>query len=195
MCRKVVFFILALSIFNLPVFGQTIETILSAPDDWNSEIIPFPLGFAPEIDFVGFEDIRFAPGWSDSNSEEFWTYHFTWFIEKSDPMTEDALTEIFNQYFDGLMRLVLEEEADSENINELDKTISLFIKTDEGFSGKMRVFDSFFTKDYIMLHVKVREKTCEESNKQMISFDISPKGFDDEIWKIFANVEIIEACK
>lgn len=186
---------LAFSIYNPLVFGQKTETILSAPSDWNSEIFHFPLEFAPKIDFDGFEEIRFAPRWADSTSKEFWTYHFTWFIEKKYEITEDFLSETFNLYYDGLAKTVLEEQSDSIRMDELDKTISLFITTDEGFSGKTRVFDSFFTKDYIILNVKVREKTCKASNKQIISFDISPQSFSDEIWDMFNQIEVIKKCR
>jgi len=50
--------------------------VLSAPENWKSELIPFPRSFAPSIDFIGFEDLRFSPGWSDSTSQEFWAYTF-----------------------------------------------------------------------------------------------------------------------
>ena len=57
---------------SLISFGQENESVLSAPDNWLSEIIPFPLGFAQQIEFVGFEDLRFSPEWSDSTSQQFW---------------------------------------------------------------------------------------------------------------------------
>jgi len=186
---------LIFSIISPHVFGQKPETILRAPSNWNSEIIAFPLGFAPQIELEGFEDIRFAPGWSNMESEEFWTYHFSWYIEKEEAMTEDFLAETCNLYYDGLARAVLEGQSDSTHINKLQNTISLFVKTKGGFSGKMRVFDSFFTKDYITLNVKVREKICEETNKQIVSFDLSPKSFEDKVWEIFKDVQLIEKCE
>lgn len=188
-------FLLALIFSNTFVSGQEVKTILSAPNDWNSEIIPFPLGFAPEINFNGFEDIRFAPGWSDTNSEQFWTYHFTWYIDKKESMTEELLTKTFNLYFDGLMKVVLKEQSGDNKVTEIDNTFCLFIKSDEGFTGKVRIFDAFFSKEYIILNIKVRESICSESNKQMISFNLSPKAFENDVWGIFQQVKIIEACK
>ncbi len=106
-CKKSGLVLTFFAISSVLIFGQERETILSAPDNWKSEIIPFPLGFAPTIDFVGFEDLRFAPGWSDSTSQEFWTYTFAWYIEKDSGMTESRLTELFNSYYDGLMGINL----------------------------------------------------------------------------------------
>lgn len=184
-----------LILLSITTFAQENESVLSAPETWRTEIIPFPLEFAPEIDFEGFEDIRFAPGWSDSTQQDFWAYSFVWYIEASDPMTEKSLTEAFNGYYDGLMRAVHKSRSDSSKVEELDDTICLFIKTDDGFSGKMRVFDAFFMNDYTNLNIKVNESFCEKTNKQIVRCDISPKPFDDELWRIFDQVKVKIECE
>lgn len=194
MSGKIASIVLVLATCHALAFGQATEAVLRTPDDWNSEIISFPLGFAPEIDLVGCEDIRFAPGWSDPNSEQFWTYHFSWFVEKKGPLTEDWLTETIKLYYDGLTETVLKEQSDAVEFNEWDKTRCSFSETKEGFRGQIRVFDSFFTQDYIELHVQVREQICERINKQIISFDLSPRRFEDEVWEIFQKVEIMANC-
>lgn len=195
MPKRKILILVSVIFYNSLVLGQEIKTILSAPQNWNSEQIPFPLGFAPEIDFTGFEDIRFTPGWSDQSSKQFWTYHFTWFIQKRGALTEEALTETMNSYYDGLTRAVLKEQSGNADMKLPDKTLCLFIKTEGGFRGKMRVFDAFFSKEYITLNVAVKEWLCEDSDKQMVSFNISPKPFDNEVWQIFQNVEVIWECK
>jgi len=194
MYRKPVLVLILFTINSIITFGQEKESVLSAPDNWIAEIIPFPLGFAPSIDFVGFEDLRFAPGWKDSTSQEFWAYTFVWYIEKEAPMTESKLTESFNSYYDGLMGVDVRNQADSTNSNHLDKTLCLFVKTNEGFTGKMRVYDRFFTKDYMTLNIKVRESFCPKTNKQIIFCDISPMAIDHEVWKIFDDVKLNVAC-
>lgn len=191
---KSLLLILFLFLSNKSVFAQETKTILRAPDDWNSELIHFPLSFAPEIDFEGIEDIRFAPGWSDPQSEQFWTYHFTWYLTGRKSLTDQFLEETMRQYFDGLIKVVLKEEADQFSENGFQQTTCLFIKTKEGFKGKIRLFDAFFTRKVIVLNVKVLEQICEESEKQLISFNLTPQSFDDPLWNIFNDVEIIEQC-
>ena len=93
MLKKSIPLILLFLINAVDFYGQEHETVLGAPENWQSEIIPFPLGFAQEIDLVGFEDLRFAPGWNDPNSQEFWTYMFVWYAEKDSAMTEKKLTQ------------------------------------------------------------------------------------------------------
>ena len=136
MYNKSILILILFAISSAIIFGQENETVLSAPEDWKSEIIPFPLGFAQSINFDGFEDLRFAPSWSDSTSENFWTYTFVWYVEKNSAMTESKLTEYFNSYYDGLMGVDNKNQADTTNLNQLDKTFCLFVKTNEGFTGE-----------------------------------------------------------
>lgn len=194
MNSKLVLIIIFVTISSVLSYAQEIESVLSAPDNWKSEIIPFPLGFAPTIDFIGFEDLRFLPNWTDSTSQEFWTYTFVWYIEKDSPMTESKLTESFNAYYDGLMGVDLHNQADSTKSNQLDKTRSLFVKNNEGFTGEMRVYDRFFTKDYMVLNIKVKEIFCPNTNKQIIFCDISPKLFDHAVWNMFDDVKLKVEC-
>ena len=195
MMNKKSILVFALFAISHTLFCQENEVVLSTPEDWKVEIIPFPLEFAPTMDFVGMEDLRFSPGWRDSTSQEFWTYSFAWYIEKEAEMTESKLTESFNLYYDGLMGVDKKPQVDSADYQQLDKTICLFVKTDEGFTGKMRVYDMFFTKDYIILNIKVKESFCAKTNKQIILCDVSPKHFDHEVWGIFDEVKIQVKCE
>ena len=177
------------------VLAQEQEPILIAPEGWRSEILPFPLSFAPELEFEGVEEIQFAPGWSDPESPEFWAYSFVWYIEKQSPMTVEMLTESFNLYYDGLMNAVAENQKESGESLQFDKTLCLFIQTSDGFVGKMRVFDAFFLKDYVELNISVKESFCQQKNKQMVLFHISPKSMDDELWQIFDNLKLEVNCE
>ena len=48
----------------------------SIPKEWQTERINFPIDFAPQISYTGVEDLRFAPGWEFTTSEEHWSYAF-----------------------------------------------------------------------------------------------------------------------
>jgi hypothetical protein len=195
MYKKTLLLIILISISSAISYCQEHETVLTAPENWKSEIIPFPIGFASDIDFVGFEDLRFAPDWSKIESENFWTYSFVWYIETYGAMTESKLTEFFGSYYDGLMDVNSNNQADTSNSNQLDKAFCLFIKTDEGFKGKIRTHDKFFTKNYITLNIKVKEVFCPDMNKQIITCDISPKAFDHEVWRLFDDVKLKVKCE
>lgn len=184
-------YILLFSACSTSLYSQNRESVLIAPDQWNSEQIAFPLAFAPGIQLEGFEDIRFAPGWSDPRSKEFWTYHFTWVLEQPVELDEDYLESTLSIYFDGLAQTILGQLPDTSVMEEPAKAISQFHKTENGFTGTIRIFDAFHTMEIINLNIKVRERKCTASGKQLISFDLSPKPFDNQIWNIFNNIQVI----
>lgn len=185
----------SLLLVGLYASAQEHKTVLNAPEGWQNEIIPFPISFAPEIDLVGFEDLRFAPGWSDSTSQEFWSYTFVWYVEPTEPLSVNQLTEYFNLYYDGLMGVDLKNKNNDGSSHLLDKAVCHFTKTHRGFTGTMRVHDAFFTREYISLNIKVSELYCEEENMKVFSCDISPQPFDSEVWDIFNQVELTIKCE
>lgn len=175
-------------------FGQEHKTVLKAPKSWITEIIPFPLDFAPSIPYIGIEDLRFAPNWSDSTNDNFWTYMFVWYVLKDKPLSTDILTKYFNAYYDGLMRIEHRNKTEFSD-NPIEKTKSQFTKTAEGFTGTMNVFDGFFTKQRMTLNIKVKERFCEKMNKQIIRCDVSLQAFDHKVWENFNEVRIKVKCK
>lgn len=187
--------LVSLLIFSTKMFSQEHETVLIAPEDWQEEIIPFPIGFAQEIDLVGIEDLRFAPGWNDSTSQEFWAYTFVWYIEPTKQMAVNKLTEYFNLYYDGLMGIDGKNENRLPDSPAFDKSICHFVQTDWGFTGTMRVYDAFFTNEYMSLNIKVTDTMCPKTNKQVISCDIAPQPFDHEVWAIFEGVNLVVECE
>ncbi|MFT4602344.1 MAG: hypothetical protein ACI857_002530 [Arenicella sp.] len=185
--------LLALALSHISM-AQKPETVLSSPEKWPSEIIEFPMGFAREIDLKGFEDLRFMPGWRDTTSSQFFSYMFVWYVDQDSAFTESRMTNYFNIYYDGLMNINGHNERDSSKLNQLDKTLCLFVKTDEGFTGKMRVYENFVLKNYLTLNVKVEISECEKTSKQIVRCEISPQGFKDHVWKDFKLVEVIKKC-
>lgn len=164
-------------------------SVLTAPDDWPTEVIPFPIGFAPSIDLVGYEDLRFAPNWRDSTSANFWTYTFAWYVDPTAPVTAERLTHYFEAYYDGLMHI------DAENPDSPAKTKCELISTESGFAGKIHVYDHFATKRRMTLHVQIRESFCADPEKQLILFEASSKPFGHPTWDLFDQVEVTVTCK
>ena len=192
-------FVLSLLIFGITFTliaqeEESIETILEAPKSWRKEIIPFPLPFAPGLDFKGFEDIRFAKGWANKDSEEFWTYTFVWCLEDDPQLSEEKLDEIIAGYFDGLMWLVASEKVKADSVT---KTSASFIKNSkkESYVGKVTIFDGFFLLKPTRLHVTAEQNYCVSTKKYLVRFNLSPKGFDDDIWKSFEKVIVKLKCK
>ena len=168
--------------------------LLKTDSTWSKEIFHFPLSFAPEIKYEGYEDARFLPGWGKVESDEFWSYAFAWRINLNEEMSEKELQENLQKYFDGLMKVV---NKDKEKV--LPKTIALLqknkdVNNNKQFAGTVQVYDAFKTKKSITLNVTIENYYCEKEKKSIILFRFSPKEFGDDVWlklhrvKLQANV-------
>jgi hypothetical protein len=76
------------------------------PPGWRSEVIKFPLDFAPSIAHRGFEDLRFPPGFFDPASGDYWSYAFLWRTEDAAELDAAALGAEVTEYFRGLIAAV-----------------------------------------------------------------------------------------
>jgi len=76
---------------------------LDIPSGWSTERFPFPFDFAPQIPYKGMEELRFAPGWEDSVSEEHWAYAFLWWLEGKPQQTSEKLETHLQDYYNGLI--------------------------------------------------------------------------------------------
>lgn len=166
--------------------------MLEADSTWLKEIIKFPLSFAQDIDYVGYEDLRFAKDWSQPEGTAFFTYAFVWNINLSEQPTVEMIETNMKLYYDGLMTAV---NKDKDFI--VPKTIVEFNQIESNsklpiFNGKMQVHDSFFTKKIINLNVTVETIFCKDQNKYLMLFRVSTLGLEDKIWDKLNQVKLVE---
>lgn len=164
--------------------------VFTSDTNWIEEIIPFPLGFAPKIEYDGYEDLRFATQWNDSSHEAFWTYTFAWHVKSFEELDEHKLETKIKYYYDGLMTAVNKKKG-----FEVPETIVLFTKanTEEStvdYIGKIRVHDSFHSERIIILRIKVKIYPCNLNDSATIVFRISPQDFDHHIWNRFNEIQL-----
>ena len=190
--KKAIIFILLLA-QSLSVFSQEKQEKGAFVSDstWLKEIIKFPISFAPEIKYKGYEDLRFAKQWRAKNHSDFWCYTFVWHVEGVQKFTAKQLEKDLGYYYDGLMKAVNKKKEFT-----IPKTTVLIVNTKgfgydtSDFVGKIRVYDSFNTEKMITLNVLAKVINCDENNTSNIIFRLSPKDFDQEIWKRFKTIEL-----
>jgi hypothetical protein len=177
------------------IFGQEQESLnlLETDSTWTKEIIKFPLGFAKEIKFEGFEDLRFPSGWSKQESPNFWSYVWAWSIKDIEGLTEHELENNIQLYFDGLMGINFRKNTE----DEIQNTNAIFIKkaTSNGnyqYIGKVKTFDMRYTKKPMTLNVLVEQHYCEQKKRSIILFRFSPKSFDTAVWNTLQEVKLRE---
>lgn len=173
-------------------------SLLEAPADWSKESFALPPSFAPDINFSGIEQVRFAPGWADSSSVQFWTYSFAWFVEGKQELTEKRLKELMQSYFTGLSQSVGQSKGiAAEKITKATASFTLTKKGDgtQSFEGKIQFFDVFFSRKLIELQVKAKEIYCSQVDKHLMVFFFSPQRFDSQVWKGFDQIRSVRDCK
>lgn len=180
--------------YSTSIFCQKEEhlEILIADSTWNKETLKMPLSFAKDINYEGFEDIRFAEGWAKNESPEFWTYTFAWHIKGIQKQTTENLEKHIKLYFDGLM---LPPNNDEQKLPE---ALVLFIENENSnleadFIGKIKTYDRFHTKKPITLNCTVKSIYCEVKNTSTIVFRISPQALGNAIWKKFEDIKLSES--
>jgi len=191
--------IISLLLYSIVGFGQEEESleVLKTDSTWIKEIIKFPIGFAQEIKFEGFEDLRFPPGWSKEESPNFWSYAWAWSINDVKELTEHDLEQNIQFYFDGL----LEINSKINNGENIQNSNALFIKkeTSDGnsqFIGKVKTFDSRYTGKPMVLNVRVAQYYCEQEKRAIVLFRFSPKAFEHDVWNLLETVELnANACE
>ncbi|WP_298761206.1 hypothetical protein [uncultured Psychroserpens sp.] len=177
--------------FSINAQEEQEKGVFVSDTTWLKEIIKFPLGFAPEIKYEGYEDLRFAKKWRDKDHPDFWCYTFVWHIKGIQKFTAKDLEEQMGFYYDGLMKAVNKKKD-----FEVPKTTTLIINTKENgydnadFVGKLNVYDAFNTQKMITLNLLAKVYNCEENNTSNISFRLSPQDFEGHIWEKFKDIEL-----
>jgi len=196
--KKKIFTILLILFVGL-VFSQEedIQEVFTTDSTWIKEIIKFPIGFAQDIKYEGFEDLRFPQGWSKEDSPEFWSYVWAWNINSTEEPTTSDLEKNTQLYFDGLLGLDFYKKNDIK----VPRTNAVFIKKEtvkgnQQFVGKVKTFDTRYTKQPMTLNVLVEHYYCETKKKTIIVFRYSPKPFDDNVWNKLKEVKLrADACQ
>lgn len=159
---------------------------LPLPDGWTAETIPFPISFAPDLPYRGVEEIRFAPGWSDPEAPDFWTYLFVWAIEDPGVLEVATLEEQLEQYFRGL--------ASSGGVEAGDRVVADLERVGDRIQGTVDIVDSFNTREEIELNLEVDREVCAEGGLELWRFAWSPQPTDHAVWQGLRQLSEEVAC-
>jgi len=159
---------------------------LQKPEKWSTEVIAFPIDFAPSIDFKGIEDLRFAPGWGNSKTEEYWSYAYLWWVEGKPVVNENNLKANLQSYYDGLIgRNVLSRKISARKVIPTRATITKERTSEDDvktFKGTVMMFD-YMAEQPITLKCIIHQKKCWQPNRRVLLVEVSPQPFNHAVWK------------
>ena len=178
------------SITTLKKPSKTYSTeLLKAPDTWGKEIIVFPIEWAPKMNVIGYEDLRFAPNWSNSEHDDFWSLVMAWKIYDFKDISLEYLESNLVAYFDGLMT----PNHWSQDFQKPVLTLYDLKRTElaSEFKGKLVVFDGFHTGKLITLNIVGQQLMCEDSEKTILVYKFSPQDYSHPIWSSLQEVSLL----
>ncbi len=177
---------------------QSVQYKFDAPKGWATEKIPFPIEFAPQIPYKGFEDLRFTPGWEFTTSDEHWSYAFLWWLEGNIELETAVLKEHLENYYFGLLsRNIKERHIPANKIIHPTATI-IRAKTGNGdtetYTGTITMLDYLnITFPTLILNCIIHKKDC--NTHTAILFEISPQPPEHKVWQQLNQLETSFECK
>ena len=181
-----------LVMYNKYSLSKIDENLIETKKTWGQEIFVFPLNFAKDIKYKGFEDVRFPRGWVNPDTSTFWSYAGAWSINREDVFSTDELNAVWKLYFDGLMADVNKKQG-----THLEKTIASFemqqqINSRTLFTGELTIVNAFGTNELLHLNAKIEQRICPTSKRSYVLFKFSPSTFNEEIWKELDDITLVD---
>jgi len=162
------------------------ELMPPTPADWRFERINFPLSFAPELKYEGFEELRFAPGMFTAASDTYFTYIFAMKITNDAALDAAALQSLLETYFRGLCRTVAKEkkfDIDASKISAQVRADQPDLQPARYFRATVQSFDPFVTGKPLTLNLEMIVIDASRTDHRIFAA-VSPKPTDSPIWKL-----------
>ncbi len=159
-----------------------------APGNWNTELISFPIDFAPSIPYQGFEDLRFSPGWGKINSDEIWAYTLLWWLDKKYNFDAGTFKRDLEEYFTGLTKRRASAdklEGARPAVVQVQKQKTL-LGDQATYSASIDIFDAQVTHHPNILFAKIHVKACED--RSVIFLEVAGKNFSEPVWQTMDKI-------
>ncbi len=168
------------------------------PKEWRHERLAFPLSFAPDLKYQGFEELRFAPGMFNPQSDTYFTYIFALRLQGTHKVDSDFLRMFLLKYYRGLCEAV---GADRDPPLDLER-ISVSVKKGEDertggdvFLAEVVMFDAFVTGKPLTLNIEIMAADDPNAEAACLFALASPKPKSDKVWKLLFGLRPRFTCE
>ncbi|CAL2075611.1 conserved hypothetical protein [Tenacibaculum sp. 190524A05c] len=168
----------------ITTFGQEKAEIMKYPTDWRYERINFPLDFAKDISWEGFEELRFSPGMFDIKSSDYFTYYFVLSIKNKVELSQKEIQEALVKYYRGLCKAVNPKGKFDINYDEITVTIDKLSSC--SLKANVVFFDGFTDGRRIELEMLL-EVRKNESDDIILLASVAPTGNTKKLETLHQN--------
>ena len=167
-------------------------------EGWRYERLAFPLTFAPDLKYQGFEELRFAPGMFNPQSDTYFTYIFALRLEGEHKIDLDFVRTFLFKYYRGLCKAA---GADRDPPLDLEK-ITVSVKKGEDqrtgaavFLCEVVMFDAFVTGKPLTLNVEIVAADNPSAKATCLFALASPKPKSEKVWKLLYGLRPRFTCE
>ena len=167
------------------------ELLPKTPPDWRYERIDFPLSFAPELNYDGFEELSFAPGMFDAESDTYFTYIFVMKITNDVSFDAKLLKSLLETYFRGLCRTVAEGTDFDIDVSKISATVHedhYETKSSRHFTVTLDSYDPFVTGKPLKLRLEMLVVEIKRNDHRIFAA-VSPKSVATPVWKVLRRLK------
>jgi hypothetical protein len=167
------------------------ELLPAAPPDWRFERIDFPLEFAPQLKYDGFEELQFAPGMFNAKSDTYFTYVFALKITNDLTIDGDWLKSFLDTYYRGLCKTVAEGTDFDIDVSKITATVRedhYEAQDSRHFSVTLASFDPFVTGKPLTLNLEILLLETSRTDHRVFAA-VSPKPTESPVWKLLRKLK------
>jgi hypothetical protein len=141
------------------------------PAGWRSEIIPFPLDFAPALPHHGVEELRFPPGSFTLGAANYWSYAWAWRLDDGADLDAAALGAELTAYYRGLL-VAVDSQHRITSPDQIVAEATVASTPGAGFVITAHIFDAFNQAQPVDLTGSARRVSCGAGSLWV--FEVSP---------------------
>ena len=167
------------------------ELLPKALPDWRYERLEFPLAFAPELKYDGFEELLFAPGMFNERSDTYFTYIFAIKITNEAKFDAASLKSFLEKYYKGLCRSVAEGTEFDIDVSKVSADVRedhYEAKDLRHFTATLDSFDPFVTGGPLKLNMEIILHQPSSTDHRIFAA-VSPKPLESAVWKILRKLK------
>jgi hypothetical protein len=187
----------------LAVLAQDAEPYsLTAPEGWPKERLPFPLSFAPDLDYKGHEDLRFAPGMFKPAAPDYFSYAFVLWIDGKMSFEPESLQKDLMKYYKGLCasvaksrKLDLDLSKISVKVTRQDRKGKLGGEEAEFLHAQIDWYDAFVTGKPLTLHLEIWGRSADGGKRSCLFAVVSPKEKTAAVWESLRTIQAGFTCR
>lgn len=155
--------------------------LLPPPAGWQGERLEFPLGFAPEIELRGFEELAFAPGMFVPDSDSYFSYALALRLEGDIRVDEAFLDSFLERYYRGLCGAVGQERGLTLDLDSIRATVR---PAGTRFTAEVEMFDAFVTGQPLTLALEFESRPVPRATEVLGL--ASPLDREAPVWQELA---------